>query len=247
MDDQVPEPEADEVMAGNLMAQVFDLWILPELQRRNSALSRNDVLKAVIEMHPGDEPVILLNEEAQIVVAALSKRQIDAGEEVGIEDVDFEAISSLWPGQIDPNSGWICFLRVAGKEYVAFDFRYNRETASKLLDKAEQFLLTARSASTSVALDLLHSAAELTVQAQMLSQSQTGRRHDVRRKWLRDWANLGNAPKEYSHVIDNLADLRRTARYGDIDPRVSHKRMQRIIEVVESMIDESRKGVGFLG
>lgn len=234
----------DEELARNLTGQVFDLWVLPELQRRNSDLAREDVQRAVIEMHPGREPIILLNDEAKIVVAALSKRQIDGGEMVGDEDVDFSTIEHLWPSDVDPNSGWVCFLRIAGSEYVAFDFRYNRERAVKLLTKAQAFLSAAESAPISVAIDNLHSAAELTVQAQMLSQAEDEHRHDVRRKWLREWTNLDNAPKEHSHVLDNLADLRRAARYGDDEPNVSPDRMHRIAEVVQHMIDDARSNLG---
>lgn len=66
-----------------------------------------------------------------------------------------------------------------------------------------------------MALDNAHSAAELSVQAYMLTMQEEARRHRARREWLTKWAELKNAPQDHAHILWNLVDLRDQARYGE--------------------------------
>jgi HEPN domain-containing protein len=228
----------------NVIQQVFELWVLPEVQRRGLTLTRADINKVVVEMAPSEPVRVLINDEAAIVSAVRAKRAIEPGEAVTLDDID--EIADLKPHDIDENSGWICFLRWGGAEYVAFDFVYNRARAKVLLERARSFLRSADrdgEAELAVALDNAHSAAELSVQAYMLCMQEEPRRRRERREWLAKWAELKNAPQEHDDMLWNLADLRDQARYGDEAPTLKPGRFAKIIKTVASMIESTEAHV----
>lgn len=219
--------------------QIFDIWVGPELGERGVQLSRESIRKVVVELEPGKAPRVLLNEEATISASFTAKRAIEPGEPVTADDI--ENLNDLRPDEVSPNSGWICFARIGQSEYVAFDFRYNRERALALLVRAGEFLTAARHAAdeefSNVAIDLAHSAAELTVQAQMLTQQNETNNHYERRRWLSSWAEHDNSPRQHSDILWNLSDLREQARYGSDQVRLKPGRLLQILELVQDMID----------
>ena len=236
--EQQPPHGPDPEFAATVVTHVFDLWVRPELKRRGLGLTRADIRKVVVEMDP-DKPLrVLINDEAEIVGQATAKRDIAEGEEV--TSADIEEITGLRPLAIGPNSGWICFLRYDDQEIVAFDFTYNRARAAALLDRAREFLAAARHAAgkaPGVAIENAHSAAELTVQAQMLIHQTVTRSHRERREWLAQWARHENAPQHHADTLWNLADLREPARYGSGLLSLKPGRLTKILNAVQEMVD----------
>lgn len=237
----VDQPRADGVdseFARNIVNQIFDLWVGPELARRGLTLTRADIRKVLVEMDP-DKPLhVLINDEAELVADFVAKRDIAEGEEVTVADID--ELANLRPLTIGLNSGWICFIRIGDQGFVAFDFTYNRARAAALLDRARAFLAAAVHAgdrAPSVAIDNAHSAAELTVQAQMFVLQVDARSHRERREWLASWARHQNAPQHHADVFWNLADLRVPARYGSGELQLKPGRLTRILTTVQEMID----------
>lgn len=164
-----------------LINHVFELWVSPELAARGPGLTRADIRKVLVELEPGHAPRVVINEAVELLATIVATRAIAKGEAVTLGDI--ESITDLQPAAVGSNSGWLCFARVGPHEVVAFDFTYNRELASALVARAREFLATARqAASAAVAVDTAHSAAELAVQAQMLTMHLETRRHQERRE-----------------------------------------------------------------
>jgi len=236
--DQPSADGADSEFAANIVNQIFDLWVGPELAKRGLTLTRADISKVLVEMDP-DKPLrVLINDEAELVADFVAKRDIAEGEEVTVADID--ELANLRPVTIGSNSGWICFVRIGNQGFVAFDFTYNRARAAALLDRAREFLAVAVHAgdqAPGVAIENAHSAAELTVQAQMLVQQVDSRSHRERREWLASWARHQNAPQHHADVLWNLADLRVPARYGSGELPLKPGRLTRILRTVQEMID----------
>lgn len=238
MVDQPAADSADQDFAANIVNQIFDLWVGPDLERRGLTLTRADIRKVLVELDP-DQPLrVLINDEAELVASFVAKRDIAEGEDVTLADVD--ELANLRPLTIGSNSGWICFVRFGNQEFVAFNFTYNRARAGALLDRAREFLAVAVHAgdgAPGVAIDNAHSAAELTVQAHMLVQQTETRNHRERREWLAGWARHRNAPQHHADVLWNLADLRKTARYGSGELQLKPGRLAKILTTVQEMID----------
>jgi len=236
--DQPPAQGVDSEFATNIVNQIFDLWVGPELEKRGLTLTRADISKVLVEMEP-DRPLrVLINDEAQLVADLVTKRDIAEGEEVTVADID--ELTNLQPLTVGLNSGWICFVRIGNRGFVAFDFTYNRARAAALLDRAREFLAVAVYASDwapGAAIDNAHSAAELTVQAQMLVHQVDSRSHRERREWLASWADHQNSPQHHADVLWNLADLRVPARYGSGELELKPGRLTRILRTVQEMID----------
>lgn len=129
-------------------------------------------------MRPGHGPRVLINEEAQLIAEVRVTRAVAEGEPITTADVD--EVHSVTPAELDPDSGWICYVRIGDRELVAFDFRYNRRRASALLERAREFLLVTQGGAAehpAVAVDCAFSAAELSVQAQMMLHQISTRSH----------------------------------------------------------------------
>src|SRR5687768_16147610 len=99
------------------------------------------------------------------------------------------------PASVDPEAGWVCFARITGNTYVAFDFRRNRGKARRKLDGAAEFLAAATASLSAgqmaVAIDPAYAAAELAVTAEMmLMHDDPARDHQVERRWWKDWTEL---------------------------------------------------------
>lgn len=141
---------------------------------------------------------------------------------------------------MDPNSGWICYIHIGERELVTFDLRPNKAKASALLQKAKEYLKAANSMadhSPDVSLDNAHSAAELTVQAQMLLVRNETNNHRVRRRWFAGWTELENSPRHHSDLLFDLASQRSAARYGAERVALKPGRLEEILETVEEMVE----------
>lgn len=227
-----------------LVDHVFELWLWPEVQRRDLPLDRAGIRKALVELEPGKAPRVLLNEEAELVAGFVPKRAIGEGEEVTLEDI--ERLTDLRPASVGPNSGWLVFARLGSQEMVAFDFRYNRARASAIIERAREFLSAAKIASdttTAVAVDLAFSAAELAVHSQMMSLQADVSNHRGRAEWLTQWARNDNVPRSHADLLYNLSDLRSSARYGEGQLRLRPTRLRLILRTVEEMIQSAERAV----
>lgn len=236
------EGSVEPQMGETLFEHMWELWVAPEVAARQLDLTPDTVRKIVIEIPPGGPVAVRLDDEAHIRLTVVTTRAIEAGEDM--TQTDFSDVKSMEPADVDANSGWVCFARLpSGEAYVAFDLTYNRERALLLLNRAEEFMASAKSSrdsSLSVCLDSAFSAAELAVQAEMLVMQEETQNHKVRGKWLEGWAELGNAPKEHADTLWLLGDLRKKARYGHEPVQVSSDQLNRLLDAVGGMIERSR-------
>jgi hypothetical protein len=234
----VEAAETDE-FTSTLINHVIEIWVEPELQRRGLMLSEFELRKVFVEIEPGSGPRVLLNDEVEFEATFVAKRPIEVGEAITLDDI--ELLTELHPVSVGPNSGWLAIARLGSRLVISFDFRYNKARSTALLNRAREFLSTAKGAPIAVALDLAFSAAELAVQSQMTTLQSDTRDHKGRARWLAEWAHNANAPQEHAHLLYNLADLRGKARYGDGELRTRPERLRSILKTVESMIESASK------
>jgi hypothetical protein len=222
----VSDAEQDEaanpaLRAGDLIDQMFTLWILPHIERSNLDVSRDQIVQAVVILHPNGAPEVLLNDQAELVAKAKVRGAVAAGEPVTTENV--EQLSALRPANVPPNAGWIAFALLPGSGImVAFDFRYNRDRATELLDRAQEFLVTGREALASgrigPSVETALAAGELAITAMASLQNivHKGRNsHGARQAWLNSYTHVGNGTPDWYRAMRHLLEARPSARYGD--------------------------------
>ncbi|MEU8208643.1 HEPN domain-containing protein [Micromonospora sp. NPDC049044] len=233
-------PPNDE-FARNVVNSIFDVFVEPELSRRGLTLERDAITKVVVEIDPGRKhPRVWINDQAQISVQVRASK-VEEGQ--SITEADVEEVIAVLPPDVGPNSGYVCLATIAGARYVTFDFRYNREQASGLIQRAEEFLAVARTCSETapaVACDVAYSAAELTVQASMLLQQQRTKNHSYRQEWLDQWVAHANAPSSHAETLRALHRARAAARYADGSLDISDDELKQLLGTVSEMIAYAR-------
>ena len=227
-------------MGERIHAQLFELWIEPELARRGG-LDRDEVRRAAVLMT--DPPTVLLNDEVQVVASVRATRSIQAGE--AVTESDFDEVRGAHPVGIDPNLGWILYVVVGAAAIVSFDLRANRATAEQMLVLASDHLAAANSELAAgrpgPSIDGALAAAELAVKAETLLLGQTGiRHHHERLEFWSNWVRLGNAPSHLSGTFARLTAERPAARYGDRPISMSAQDISAAILEVSEMIDLAR-------
>lgn len=157
-----------------LMESVMNLWIKPEVVRRQSLGSLPvpfGVRAAQVLLHPDGTHTVRLNAEV-VAIATVELAKPSPGVTAGapIYQNDIERILRLSPPEEDvKDSGHLTITQDANDWIIAFDTRLNLTKASSLLTAAEEFLGTASYAldgrQLRAAVDLLFSAAELAAKA----------------------------------------------------------------------------------
>lgn len=229
----------------NVLESVFVTWIEPELARRGQPPDRGSVWAAVVELPPDGGSKTTVNDEAKVSAKAITSAAIAPGTPLTADNI--ESLETFQPADVGAESGWIVYVVFAGAAYLAFDLRYNKNRIGELLDLAEEYAATAQVFYTTAlrpAIDNLYSAAELTVQAQMLAESQTTTFHRVRAIWLRDAVELANVPAINNQVLDRLRDERAAARYADRPVQMTATDVAEALRTVTQMIDFARERTG---
>lgn len=237
MTDATP-PDAGEA----LVDQVFRLWVTPAIGERGLALTRTDVVKALVIFPPHDRPAVLINDDALLRAQVRLGRSVEAGEPVTVSDI--ADVADLEPAEIDPNAGWIALARIGAELIIAFDFRRNRGTAAILIERAREFseaaLASLERGHLGPAIENGLAAAELAVKAQMyLMDDSPTTVHHRRVAWWEQWVGLGNAPPTLAPLLDRLYRERGAARYGDADITMSADDVRLSLGNVSAIIDHA--------
>lgn len=241
-------PGGEETFGEHLVENLFATWIDRDLEQRATELTRAHVYRAVVQLPPsGGAPSVRINEEVSLQARAVASAPIKKGEPVTAENIS--SLEAFWPVDVDPNSGWLAYIIVGESAYIAFDLRYNKQRSAELLSLADDYLdvvEAVREFALRPAVDNLLSAAELTVQAQMLAQSQETKFHNVRDRWLRENERLGNAPEGFFATLQRLRRERGAARYGDGVLGVTADEVPALIATVRSMVEHAANQIGLV-
>lgn len=245
----VSESDQPGLSADVLIDQMFTLWIVPHIEASNLDITRDQVVKALVVLHPNGTPEVKLNEQAELIATVQVREAIAAGEPVTAENA--EHVSGLCPAEIEPDAGWIAFAFLpGGGGVVAFDFRYNRDRALELLNRASEYIATARETLASGRLgptvETALAAGELAVTAMTSLQNFThkGRNsHGARQAWLNNYTHLGNGPQDWYKTMRRLLAARPFARYGDLggDPLPSERELADYLDHVDHLIQHATR------
>ena len=217
--DAIDDPD----FAENLIRQVFDLWLTPEIERRRDAglLPHDFDLRGAQVIFEADAaaPGVRLNSEVAVVATFKSTGPVEEGQAVSEAEVGDLLDLSLTTG--DSNAAHVTIVRLRDTWVVAFDFRYNASMMADHVASAEQFLELARIALgngwLSACVENLWAGTELMAKAFLLSQPiekyQTSKKHGVVRAGFNLFGRQGAVDPRFPALLNQLEALRPSARY----------------------------------
>ena len=237
----------DEEFIQNLMQQVHELWINPEIERRRAAGRLPDdfaIRSAQVIMNLGaDAPEVRFNEEVKVLAEAEWAREVEYVEDVTEADVD--SIRELVLTDHDPNAGHLTMVLFKGRWIIAFDFRYNATRVTATLNAAREFLDVATFALDQHQMrafaDNLFSAAELMAKGVLLMDADKDLLKSKKHTFISSRFNLsgkwGHTDPRYVKLLNRLQDLRGSARYLDKEFTLSAEEASDMLGTAEDMFE----------
>ena len=241
------EPEEQEG-EGRAIRQAFDLWIIPEVERRRS----DGLIGEGFELHKAqivfssesDSPIVRLNDEVKATLTVRVNRPIAEGEAVSGRDFD-EILGASLTAEDHPNAAHVTLVRHRDAWVMAFDFRYNGARIADVVDAAREFLACAAFAVEQghrrAAVDNLFSAAELTAKAILLQlpDSDPLATHTYIKSKYNRWGGFGNADGRYVDLLNRLSHLRKPARYPPREFRAHSQELASLLATTRQMLEEA--------
>ena len=138
----------DLEMSKRIFDQAMELWIQPELERREKMeeLPPDFVLeKAQVVMNLNKPIEVRFNNEVTLILEVKLKKgiaPIQKGDSVLYSQIEKVVGSRLT--EVDPNAAHLSLVRFGKKWIILFDFRYNGEIVREHINLAGMFLETDR-------------------------------------------------------------------------------------------------------
>jgi HEPN domain-containing protein len=235
----------DEQIKEAVVRQAMEFWIEPEIERRRAAGTvREDFALAAAQVifdPEADEIEVRLNDEVKAAVLVEAKRDVAKGEEITADEI--AAYKDIILTEDDPNAGHITIVPHQEHWGLAFDFRRNAAHIGAHVDRARQFLDTAawarQEGKVGPFVDNLFSATELMAKGlliwmpdeKLLRAKSHGLIHD-RFNYER---KMDNVDPRFAKLLNDLAGLRRPARYLARNFSLSDDEMDEMLAVAEEM------------
>lgn len=217
-------PALDSTIAERVVDQTFDLWIKPEVARRQAAGTLPAdfmLLAAQVVMQPGQPPEVRLNAEVRFAYKAQARQRIEAGESA-VAGIDTGPITEVALFDEDANAGHISITRVGDELWaLAFDFRYNTGRIGEVLATAREFLDAVadalRRGHRRAAIDTLFSAVELLALGRLLQLPGTdllkSKHGKVHGHFNRFGQHAINVDPRFVKLFNEIREARSPARY----------------------------------
>lgn len=241
---------ADPKIRQKIAQQFFDIWITPEVKRRQERGELECPLKlhaAQVIFFPDDRGFkVRINSEVRAFAKPIYKSGIEKNPDELVYEHEIEGFESFsLPDDEFPDCGFVIALKLRDEWVLYFDFRYNKDFVREHLRVADEFLQAANYALTnnllSVLIDSLFSAVELTAKALLLPtylQLRKRHSHGGVQTLFDSYAKLGNIDEVYWNTYKRLRDLRVPARYPLPNTKfaLSDEEKDELIRRVDEMI-----------
>jgi hypothetical protein len=241
---------AQETGWGEVGQSLFDdmlaRFILPEHQRRvaESAWPEGEPIVRFQVIFPEDRPPeTRLNDEVHGMVRAIAARDIEAGQDVMIDDLAGLVGYEPLPEEADI-SHVTAFMHRDGWG-VTFSFAQGHPSRHGWLKLGREFVATSQNALAGGQLgpffENAFAASETLAKAELLSSRPTvelvlnSKRHAAVSTNYHLWARLGNTEARFAKLLSRLSDLRGSARYLDGRNLLTQAEAKEGLETLEAM------------
>jgi len=234
----------NKLMYENLLKQVFQVWINPELDRRkkeNNIEQNFRLIRAQIIFSLGGPPEIRINDQVKAQIKVKINRSVKKGEILYERDVN--EIQNIQLIDEEKDFGHITIILFKNYWVISFSFIYNSSRSTELIELGDDFLNSAKKAHESrhfrSVIELLSIAAENYAKARMYLLPDQEIRKSKTHGYLQTKVNLysktGNFFKsEFKDVFNKLLSIRDNARYN---PKYSYESIEfeKFIKLIEDM------------
>jgi uncharacterized protein (UPF0332 family) len=247
--------EQDEGIYQPAFNQLMDIFIMPEVKRRQEAHELETPLNlysAQVIFYPdGRKPQVRINSEVKGIAKVRLKPGISRkpGDPATLDDWSgLEGIDLSEEGDLD--CGHATVFRIDGMWTLTFDFRYNKALAAKHINVAEEFYDAAKYSldqrNWSPFVDNLYSAIELLAKATLLLMPDPEFRKKASHASIRykynGFADLGNVEPKYRETLNKLYGRRSYARYLQGDGiSITDDEGREYLDTVEAMIKDVQR------
>jgi uncharacterized protein (UPF0332 family) len=211
--------------AGKTIQQTLDLWVKPEIVRRQEAhlLPKPYPLwgaQVLFEVDT-DAPAVRLNEEIKGMFEGRVDRPVSVGQPASLND--FSELTDFALNEADcPNGGHITVVVHRDRTYLFFDARYNAKRIATLLKRAHEFRACAGLALDGgyceAVVENLYASTERAAKCLLLTHPDRrvlkAKNHRFIQVQLNKQRKLGNVPEEHVALLNRLARMRPGSRYS---------------------------------
>lgn len=231
--------------SGKALQNFVDIWISPEIQRRQDAGSLPipfQMTMAQIIFFPSGKPAeVRLNSEVKFRVITNDGRQ--ASVDFDTKDNNFLRFELTEESLED--CGHVTIVGLGDNTWTwSFDLIYNKSKTRQHLDAAREFIGGAEYAAKNkcwrLYAECIFGAKELISRAYLLSSpDQKYERkgsHRATHTRINIESNLGNVPREYIDIFNKFGNLRREARYVEGDVTFSEGEAGNYIDLAKGFL-----------
>jgi len=223
--------------------QIVDLWIIPEVNKRQQKGWREDIIWAAqIILVPNRKPLIRLNNQVDVKVRVKVNRNIKKGEAVFHKDIS--EINEIIIEKTIKDSAYIILMLFNNKWTIKFDFRYFKETVKEYIGAAREFYESAEENLFKKRFRPFYeecwATAEILSACNFLLIGQKYDKHYKNIEKMKSWAELGNVEIEFSEVLEKLYKLRNSARYMKSEYFKKEDAIK-IIDILKDMFEFTEK------
>lgn len=243
-------PQKD--MGERLLAQAFELWFNPEMERRATAGLLGDdfaLYAAQVLFPPEGDNRIRLNDEITGVMVVAAHRAVERGEHVTLSDL--AGVQRYELDDTDLDCGHLTIIQRGKSWMIDFDFLSGRAKAADILRLADQYhaaaIVCVQRALDGPAVDNLFSACELAAKAELIlhrSSAVKAKTHDPLKSAINAWGKLGNIDPAFVSIFNALGQQRADARYNGADAAKGLMPTLESIAIVKAVIERGLWHVG---
>jgi len=242
----------DPEVANRAFQQVMDIFILPEVERRQEIgdLSKPLVIQKVqLIFFPDDRKAIVrFNDEVDALAKVKLKEGIskEKGDPIYSQEIDRLKDIELTEDD-DPDCAHVLIFHIDQKWFFSFDFRYNKDISKRYIDRANEFIQGAEfyyiQNHMGPFADNLYSAIELLAHAilmlfrdRVVTESKS---HGPLKNRFNHYIHQGNLKHEYAQAFNSLATQRSKGRYLRGEIRITQADAETLLKHVKEMRDDA--------
>jgi len=235
----------DEEIGNRFFQQAVDFWIKPEMIRRQKmGWKEKSVWAAQIILFPNRKPLVRLNNQTKIKIRT---REGIIVEGVNITNLESTRINALILDPPVKDTADIYLILSKEKWIIKFDFRYYRDTAREQMNVAREFFESAKENLFNKRLRPFYeecwAVAELLSACNFLLAGFKYDNHHKNMEYMKSWAILENTKIEFSDALEELWELRSSARYLK-SKEFEKQSPNKFVKILEEMFKATKRAIG---
>lgn len=244
------EPQLTDEFADRFLANVYRLWLIPEVQRRLSGgLLDGDTKIWAGQIIFGMTGVLAvqLNDEVNGIFHVRPEAALPEGVLLSAEnalDIAANVVHFELDDHDQPDAAHVTVLLGERGFYITFDMRYNSALVAGLVVRAREFLTIARYAETTGSVHALianlHIAVEALAKARLVlhpdNEILVSRNHGFLRARFNRHSKGDDAEQRFARLLNRLDELRNPARYSLSQLSLSSDEARSLIDDADAML-----------